>query len=371
MNIWKTIVGLIVTSVLSASVWAQENTCEEQLNAATAEYDAGRFYGIPAMLKPCIDRGFTREQRQRAFLLLAQTYILLNDPLGADNSYLEVLRANPEFLADTARDQIDIVYLSKRFTASPIFSIFGRAGGNASFVNVISTINPSGGPIRNDYSVRPGWQVGLGADWNINSKFALTGELNYSFTGYKKNQFKFPTGEPDEEEFLDRQSWLSIPISVKYSDITGVNKKIRPYCFAGYSINLLMSDNGEIQIFKRDDTGGESPSTLEEASPTINFKPYRNKVNTSLFIGAGARYKLGLNFLFAEMRYSMGLSNLVAPSSTYDYNGPAVTYGHVDDYFRLDNFSLSIGYMKPLYKPRQVKKAKTKSVLKGIKKREK
>ena len=34
MNIWKTIVGLIVTSVLSASVYAQSITCEEQLNAA-------------------------------------------------------------------------------------------------------------------------------------------------------------------------------------------------------------------------------------------------------------------------------------------------------------------------------------------------
>jgi hypothetical protein len=132
-----------------------------------------------------------------------------------------------------------------------------------------------------------------------------------------------------------------------------------------------MSDNGEINIIKRDDEGEEAPVIREETSPTINFNSYRNKVNTSVFVGAGARYKLGLNFLFAEMRYNVGLSNVVAPNSTYDNNGPAVTYGHVDDYFRLDNFSLSIGYMKPLYKPRQVKKAKTKSVLKGIKKREK
>src|SRR5688500_4696541 len=102
MNIWKSIVGLIVTSVLSGSLWAQGNTCEEQLNAATAEYDAGRFYSIPSMLKPCLDKGFTREQRQRAYLLLAQTYLVLEDPIGADNSYLELLRANPEFLPDTA-----------------------------------------------------------------------------------------------------------------------------------------------------------------------------------------------------------------------------------------------------------------------------
>ena len=34
MNVWKSIVGLIVTSMLSVPLWAQGNTCEEQLNAA-------------------------------------------------------------------------------------------------------------------------------------------------------------------------------------------------------------------------------------------------------------------------------------------------------------------------------------------------
>src|SRR5690606_30004874 len=108
---YKTIVGIVIGSVLSASAWAQGNTCEEQLNAATAEYEAGRFYSIASMLKPCLDKGFTNEQKKRAYLLLTQTYLLLDDPIGADNSYLEVLRADPEFEADTARDQIEVVYL--------------------------------------------------------------------------------------------------------------------------------------------------------------------------------------------------------------------------------------------------------------------
>jgi opacity protein-like surface antigen len=369
MNGWKSIVGLIVTSMLSGSVWAQGNTCEEQLNAAAEEFSAGRFYGIPAMLKPCIDNGFTREQRQRAFLLLTQTYLLLEDPIGADNSYLEVLRANPEFLADTARDQIEVVYLSKRFTAAPIFSIFGRVGGNVTPVRVIATINPSGGPIRNQYALKPGWQISGGVDWNVTEKIAVTGEVMYSFTSYKKNQFKFPTGEPDEEEFNDNQTWLSIPISVKYSFTRG---KFRPYAFAGYAVNLLLSDKGQIQIFKRDaQLGEDSPVTLEESSPSINFKSYRNMFNTSMFFGGGVKYKWGTDFLFAEMRYSFGLTNVVAEHSTFASAGPAIEYGHADDYFRLDNFSLSVGFMRPLYKPRQVKRVRTKSILKGIKKKQK
>jgi hypothetical protein len=40
---------------------------------------------------------------------------------------------------------------------------------------------------------------------------------------------------------------------------------------------------------------------------------------------------------------------------------------HVDDYFRLDNLALSIGFLRPLYKPRELKRARTKSVMRQLK----
>lgn len=356
MRLYRILVGgLILTCVVHAAAFAQGNTCEEQLNAATAEFELGRFYGIPAMLKPCIDNGFSREQRQRAFLLLTQTYLLMDDPIGADNSYLEVLRANPEFLADTARDQIDLVYLSKRFTASPVFSLSAKIGGNIAPVRVISVINSSGEQgVENDYNARMGFQMGGGVDWHLSERLAVTAELNYAFTSYKKKQIKFNN---DLEEFTDKQNWLSVPLGIKYT--FRIREQIRPYAIAGYAVNILFNDRGQIKIFKRD--AGEG--SLDESSPELDFNPYRRKINTSFFVGGGAKYKVGVNFLFAEMRYNFGLTNLV----TNPYGQPAFDYGHVDDYFRLDNFSVSIGYIKPLYKPRKVKRVKTKSVLKGIK----
>lgn len=361
MRFYKSIVGgLILLCVFHSGVFSQGNSCEEQLNAATAEFEAGRFYGIPAMLKPCIDKGFSREQRQRAFLLLTQAYLLLDDPIGADNSYLEVLRANPEFLADTARDQIDVVYLSKRFTAAPIFSFFGRVGGNIAPVRVISTIGSSGElPVDNDYQVRIGFQAGLGVDWHISEQLAVSAELDYVRNSYKKEQLKFNN---DLEEFIEKQNWLSVPLGVKFTFLT--REQIRPYVFGGYAFNFLVADKGQIQISKKDVGEG----SLDESSPALSFSDYRQKFNTSFFVGGGAKYKFGIDFLFAEMRYNFGLTNVVKPTSTYGSASPAVEYGHVDDYFRMDNFSISVGYVKPLYKPRKVKRVKTKSILKGIKK---
>lgn len=359
MRFYKSILGgLIILCMMHTSILAQDISCEQQLSAATAEFDAGRFYGIPAMLKPCIDNGFTRDQRKRAFLLLTQAYLLLDDPIGADNSYLEVLRADPEFLADTARDQIDVVYLSKRFTAAPIFSLFGRIGGNVAPVRVIQEIKSSGGPSESKYKLRVGFQAGVGVDWHISERLAVTGELNYAFTSYKKDQVKW---NDDLEEFTDKQSWLCIPLSAKYTILT--TGKIRPYVFAGYSFNLLFNDRAQISISKND-----GPITLDESLPEESYNDYRRKANASFFVGGGTKYKIGLDFVFAEMRYNFGLTNITTSSTTYE--GPAQTSGHVDDYFRLDNFSISVGYVKPLYKARKVKRAKTKTVLKGIKKQE-
>lgn len=361
MRFYKSFVGgLILTGIIHSGIFAQGNTCEEQLSAAAAEFEAGRFYGIPAMLKPCIDKGFTREQRQRAFLLLTQTYLLLDDPIGADNSYLEVLRANPEFLADVEHDQIDVVYLSKRFTAAPIFSVFGKVGGNISPVRVISTINSSGEQgVGNEYKMRIGFQAGGGLDWHLSERIAVTGELDYTFTSYRKNQTKFNN---DLEEFTDKQHWVSVPLGLKYT--FRIREQVRPYVVTGYAFNILFNDRGQINIYKRD----EGEGSLDESSSTLDFNPYRRKINTSFFVGVGAKYKRGVDFLFAEIRYNAGLTNVVKPTSTFAPDSPAVVWGHVDDYFRMDNFSVSVGYVRPMYKPRQVKRVKTKSVLKGIKK---
>src|SRR3954463_16202373 len=101
---------------LCTSLMAQSaDDCGVTLTAAVDEFNAGHFNAIPALLNECMDK-FTREQRERANMLLTQTYLLLDDPIGAEHSYLAGLKANPEFLADENRDQIDVVYLSKKFT---------------------------------------------------------------------------------------------------------------------------------------------------------------------------------------------------------------------------------------------------------------
>ncbi|MBX2957918.1 MAG: PorT family protein [Cyclobacteriaceae bacterium] len=364
MGFLKFIVGLIIISGISIRVIAQEERtdCEQTLAMATEEFNSGRFYGIPSLLKPCVDRGFSREQKQRAFLLLAQTYLLLDDPISAENSYLEVLRANPEFETDTALHPIDLVYLSKKFTADPIFAVFAKVGGNTSPVRVIQTVSPSGQPVNNEYGLRPGFQIGGGVDYNFTRFIAISAEAEFGFTSYKKTQTRF---SDDLLELTANQSWATIPVYVKYTFTKG---NFRPYGYGGLAVHFLNSENGKFISQKRDLSDLNPVILPEKESTNRSLMEFRNTFNRSILIGGGVRYKYGLDYFFVDVRYYFGLSNIVSSSSSADYTGVLPELGHADDMFRMDNLSISFGYYHPFYNPRKLKQARTKSVLRGINK---
>lgn len=345
---------------------AQATDCELVLNEATDEFNAGHFYSISSILTPCMNK-FTREQRQRANLLLTQTYLLLDNPEEAEKSYLKLLQANPEFTVDESRDPIDVVYLSKKFTAAPIFSISGKIGMNTSPVQVIRYEYSTGVQSKSKYALQPGWQVGLGGEWHIRDEISLNAEVNYVASGFKVSKTAF---DGDLLESTDRQNWLRVPISVKYAVAEG---KYRPYGYLGLSLDLLFKDKAEIITINKSEQGGTTIETVAE-SPSIDFTYRRNTVNRSFFVGGGMRVKFKLDYVFIDLRYSLGLTNVVNTdtqaefSDSQDKGDPIYRYWYTDDNFRLDNLALSVGYIRPLYKPRKLKKARTKSLFKKIEK---
>jgi hypothetical protein len=366
--------------------FAQTDDCEVTLSRALEEYNAGHFYSIPAILEPCLNQ-FTAEQRQRAYLLLTQTYLLMDDPIGAKQSYLSVLRANPEFIPDTAVHTIDVIYLSKKFTATSVFSWFAKAGTNVSQVRVIHDLNTLGETTaKEEYDLRFGYQAMVGGDLAITQKINVRAEVGFIQATYKHTTTNFFVF--DSKQFIDRQSWITLPLSLVYSDDMG---KYRPYGYAGYSFHYLIADRGDITITNNRPSGSseglteiiERENTPQE-SPQISLLYKRNRFNQAIFAGGGVKIKIGLDFLFFDVRYSMGLKNVVAEENNYaDYSqfsneymysaehissmDPATRYIHVDDLFRLDNLSFSVGFLRPLYKPRELRKARTKSVMKHLK----
>lgn len=327
-----------------------QTTCELTLTQAQEEFDAGRFHSVPALLDECLKKSHNREWEQRAYLLLAQAYLLLENPVKADESYLKVLQANPEYLTDETRDPIDLVYLSKKFTATPILSFSGRLGLNTSMINVINDVRIWGRQdgVTEEYSMKIGFQGGVGVDYQYDEKFAAGIEVNYAATsfGFKSRN----DSEGSTCELNDRQTWLMVPVLAKYNYPVG---QFRPFAYVGYSFNFMLATKSNLVI----------DGDIE--SPEKNFKKNRNAFNQSLLVGGGLKYKWGLRYFYADARYALGLRNIANPDKR-NYQPPG-RFTYVDDDFRMNNIYLSFGYIHPLYQPRKLKNARTKSVLRKTK----
>lgn len=355
--------------LISISAYGQSSApdCEQILIQADDEFNAGRFYGLPALLKPCLDRNdFSNEQRVRAYLILTQAYLILDDPIAADDSYLKLLKADPEYVANPARDPIDVYYLSKKFTSTPVFTPHLRIGFNTSLMRTIYEINTGGIPLDRKNVPKVGFRFGGGVDWNINNHWSICVEGNYSYRAIKQERKGLfsSNGQPsDTQVILEKQNWIDIPMYVKFADDSG---KIRPFGYAGFAINLLLSAKGTDWLLKNNSSDG---NTREATGPKVNLTHKRNFLNRSLVIGGGAKYKIGKDFVFADVRYMIGLSNLTKQETNYyDKDGNFDTtiprYAYVSDLFRLDNISLSFGYIHPIYNPRKKTKPKLKNLFK-------
>jgi hypothetical protein len=108
------------------------------------------------------------------------------------------------------------------------------------------------------------------------------------------------------------------------------------------------------------DIEGEYEEFPVQPRPEISTTELRNQFNYSLLLGAGISYKIGLNYLVFEARYSNGMMNMVNSENRWreDFaEGRALKFpsGHVDDDFKLNSVAIFVGFVKPLYKPRKIK----------------
>lgn len=358
-----------------SSGWAQSNECEQTLSQATEEFNAGHFYGIPALLKSCIERNnFSNEQKVRAYLLLCQAYLIIDDPIGAEESYLKLLAADPEYVATNEKDPVDVVYLSKKFTSTARFTPHIRVGINTSIYRPIYDISTQPSAEKVSHVIKPGLQLGAGLDWNINDNVAVNVGGILSSRNFKTLRENISAN--DQLTLTEKQFWLDIPIYLKYSDSKG---RIRPFVYAGGALNLLLGSSATM-VYENVSPGLGSQSNA--TGPNVKLGYNRKFLNRSVLFGGGARYKVGKDFLFVDARYMAGLTNLAGNNGyindpgSQNPNQPITNdalshYRYVDGYFRLDNISFSIGYIKPLYDPRKIKTRGTKSVSRKVRKQKK
>ncbi|MBX7126098.1 MAG: PorT family protein [Cyclobacteriaceae bacterium] len=353
--------GLLVSWDAQSQVQSGQGItdCDQKLELATSEFNAGHFFGLPSILKDCLNGSLSTEQTIRANLLLCQAYLVMDDPLAAEASYLRLLKADPEYVATPEKDPIEVVYLSKKFTSRPIFTPHYGIGVNLSLYRSIYEINPfSLGGATTRRTSRLGVQALAGVEWNPTDFFSVGAEAILATGGFKTITHKI--SDADDFVGIEKQTWLNVPLYLKYQKPLG---KIRPYGYAGMSLNLLFRSTMSSMEFRNNSSSDPTFSGVGITTGSDKSVLYQRRLLTrSVLIGGGVKYKVGVNFLYVDVRYSMGLNNLTRPETLYYDSSDGTTlsslvtsYEFIGNFFRLDNMYLSVGYVMPVYDPRKIK----------------
>jgi len=364
------VLGLV--SISANFSYGQELSCDQKLIQAETDMEEGHFYSIPTTLTTCLnDKSYSTDQSIRAYSLLVQSNLVLGNQNEAEVNYLKLLKIDPEFIPTIKDNSIDLVYFSKKFTTNPIFVPNYRFGINSAFYRQLYSVSVDPYPVSEKRNGLIGLQVGAGIDWNFYRRLALCAEANFSIRGYKMNRGQIAGN--DIQSVTSNLNWFDFPVFLKYSKING---RLRPYGYAGYAFSYLISAKNSFAYY--DKKAGIADSFVDGPSEDLTFQ--RSRPNHSWLVGAGIKYKIGRNFFYVDIRYMGAMSNLAnkmiyysnsnninsSGNPNYVLNTNITKYRYVSDYFKLDNLSLSIGYSRPIYAPRKVKKAMTRRISKEV-----
>ena len=114
-------------------------------------------------------------------------------------------------------------------------------------------------------------------------------------------------------------------------------------------------------VYKLEGFDGEPDEEIPvKSQDKIVTTKMKNRFNYSFLLGGGINYKIGLRYLVLEARYSIGMLNVTDVNNRWREDIPEgrdlkFPTGHVDDDFKLNNLSIFVGVVWPLYKPRKIK----------------
>ena len=339
--------------------------CETKLQKAEIRYEAGQLRDVPDLIGDCIKGGLNKSQKERAYKLLILSYLYLDQEELAEDYMLRLLKFNPQFEV-TSVDPPELIYLYNRFRTDPVFSIAVRAGINNTYVNNIQVHGIDVTPYSYQaYRNKVGLQFGVEMDFHLWKKFEISAGVNYINLKIDQIDSLKTTLYSDAERpagynfstllSLENQSWIEMPINLKYRfDFD----KLKPYVFGGISPKYLIGANINLNRINTDPSDIETPQRPVNGPPIKLIKDdIRQRFSYGIGFGAGVEYDLGGDFLLIEIGYEQGFVNLRNQEAPFDANKELLyRYGYVDNDFKTNVARFSIGYVRPFYKPKKLKR---------------
>ncbi len=318
-----------------------QDDCNLILEKAEALFDQGVIEDIPELLSECIIKGFSSEQNIRAKKLIILAYLFDNNTQEAENSMISFLKDYPEYQIQSS-DPAEFTRLFASFKTFPFISVGAFIGGNISSAILkeqYGTYNLNSG--EGDFAIAsPEFQIGAGAN------FFLTDRLELNVSGiYARNTFLYSNLQYDFAEIFTKETHqrLEFPVTATF-DLT--ENKWQPYVSMGISYGIIINASSH---YKRSYVNTGSSTLKPREMRYVDISDRRNSSSINGVFGGGVKNKVPGGYLFFDLKYFYGLSQLVNPDNRWDQE-TAFTFYHADGDFHLNYFTFSIGYRYSFYK---------------------
>ncbi|WP_420579761.1 outer membrane beta-barrel protein [Reichenbachiella sp.] len=333
----------------------RELNCTQKLNQAEDMFDAGSLSGIPELLNgkrvKCFNKGgFSKEERIRAYRLLALVHLFNDNGPEAEDAVINLLIADPEHPL-SPDDPIELKYLFDKYRSEPIFRIGAKVGANQTFIRSIGEF----GSYSNVNEVSKEFKSGLGFQAELTFEYTIVGNLEVlGGLGWAQSKYDigynsitsladvYPTSTNFVVSLTETQNQFKVPIMIRYGYPVG---NLIPYATLGLSIDYLL--NSTISGSRA------GTATRQLTSLSLLDNQMRKEWNWAYFAGLGVKLKSKTNFFLFELRYNMAGGNTVR--TKYRYNNQKLLFdmAHVDDDKIMNNLSVSFGYILSIYKPKK------------------
>jgi hypothetical protein len=357
-----------------------QSPCAISLKNAEDKFDQGRLYEVDDILKACLRNGFTDDEKERAYRLLTLTYLFLNYQEKADSTFMKILQLNPIYETNEDLDPMEMINLGDKFTTKPLYYFTVKAGANFSFVNVLKDYSISKSFNKDDddknykYSSNSGFAMSVGGEKLIWKNFHLAGEIYYNSKRFHLTDTHWDFYTTNIEIIHEE---IELPIMLKYNLFSG---KVNPFCYVGLSPKYIVKSKANFSgIYRgKDELNQEDEYTRVTDRTDIITTNMKNRFNYAALFGGGINYKIGLNYISVEARFSLGMLNETDVNNRFLLSsqreilnteggkeidpkpfegGRELKFppGHIDDDFKINNLSILVGFVRPLYKPRKIK----------------